>query len=144
MDTKVARLKNKLNIDDIPLTFGKFKRRTPKEIARIKPDYIVWMWETLRDPPCSEELYKASTRESAMDIGSSISNLSKDSRATASKTRDAVKIRQDIIEHSKESVREAIKKREIIKAKEAAREIARLKAKESEDNPEDENPGIMS
>jgi hypothetical protein len=48
-----------LDIDALPLTFGKFKGKTPTEISEIAPEYIVWAYETVKPPPCSEELYVA-------------------------------------------------------------------------------------
>lgn len=46
--------------DTKPLGFGKYKGRTPDDIARYDPGYIVWMYETFvnRPAPVSEELYQ--------------------------------------------------------------------------------------
>lgn len=63
MDKEIAALKDKEGIDDTPITFGKFKGKTPDEVSEIKPDYIVWMWDNFLDPPCSEALYNFCVRE---------------------------------------------------------------------------------
>jgi len=46
------------DIDDIPLTFGKHEGYSPNEIAESDPSYIVWLYEELDEPPCSEDLYE--------------------------------------------------------------------------------------
>lgn len=45
-----------IDIDKCPVQFGKYKGRTPDEIADTDPSYIVWMWETFASPPCSARL----------------------------------------------------------------------------------------
>lgn len=47
-----------LDIDNIPLSFGKFKGKTPNEICEQQPSYICWMWEEMDDAPCSEDCYE--------------------------------------------------------------------------------------
>jgi len=55
-DTKASFMKD-VGIDDTPLTFGKYKGRTPRDVARSDPDYIVWMHANVLDKPtCSREL----------------------------------------------------------------------------------------
>lgn len=46
-----------MNLDDTPLGFGKYKGKTPNEIAEDNPGYIVWMHETMDNSPCSDQLY---------------------------------------------------------------------------------------
>lgn len=51
-----------LNIPDIdtrPLQFGKYKGQCPNFIGDHDPGYIVWLYETVKPPACSLELYKA-------------------------------------------------------------------------------------
>lgn len=45
-------------LDHTPLTFGKYKGKTPSQIADINPSYIVWLWENVEGPKhCSKLLY---------------------------------------------------------------------------------------
>ena len=44
--------------DSTPLAFGKHKGLTPKEIADIDPNYIVWAFENLDNKPCTPRLYE--------------------------------------------------------------------------------------
>lgn len=41
-----------------PLTFGKYKGRTPKWVARIDPAYVVWMYEKVSPSLCTPGLYR--------------------------------------------------------------------------------------
>ena len=51
-----------VDIDDIPLKFGKYKGKTPNQVAQRDPSYIVWMFKHVEssyiDTPrvCSKEL----------------------------------------------------------------------------------------
>ena len=45
--------------DHTPLPFGKYKGKTPEEIAEIDGSYVVWMFENVKPPPCSKELAEA-------------------------------------------------------------------------------------
>jgi len=46
------------DVDDTPLTFGKFKGKSPEEVSDIKPDYLVWVAETFSTAiPFSEGMY---------------------------------------------------------------------------------------
>ena len=42
--------------DDVPVNFGKWKGRTPNEIATVDPGYVVWMHANVQPTPCSREL----------------------------------------------------------------------------------------
>ncbi len=44
-------------IDDIPLSFGKYKGQTPDEISEFDPSYIVYIWDTLNIKVSSKVLY---------------------------------------------------------------------------------------
>lgn len=44
------------DIDEIRLSFGKYKGLTPHEVAEIDPSYVVWMHTTVNPAPCSKEL----------------------------------------------------------------------------------------
>jgi len=55
-------------IDKTQLTFGKYQGDTPLEVSQIDPDYIVWMYENMDDPPCSEELYEACVEGEVEDL----------------------------------------------------------------------------
>ena len=44
-------------LDHTPLTFGKYKGKTPSEIAEVNESYIRWMFETILDKNlCSDAL----------------------------------------------------------------------------------------
>lgn len=45
--------------DNKPLTFGKYKGKTPKEISDHDPGYIVWLYDTILPKKCSKELRNA-------------------------------------------------------------------------------------
>ena len=47
--------------DDLPLTFGKYKGKTPNQIAEVDPSYIVWMVEKTKkgEGRASRDLYLA-------------------------------------------------------------------------------------
>lgn len=45
--------------DTSPLVFGKYKGKTPEQVAEIDPSYVVWMYETVKPAPCSTALYDA-------------------------------------------------------------------------------------
>jgi broad specificity phosphatase PhoE len=46
--------------DDRPMTFGKYKGRTPEEVAKEDPVWLMWAYENASGPkPCSRELYLA-------------------------------------------------------------------------------------
>lgn len=46
------------SFDHTPLTFGKYKGRTPSEVSEYDPEYIVWMWTAIKLRHCSEALFK--------------------------------------------------------------------------------------
>lgn len=58
-----------IDIDAVPLGFGKYKGQTPNDIGNADPGYIVWLYENLESKVCSKELYKACEmdRESTVD-----------------------------------------------------------------------------
>jgi hypothetical protein len=45
-----------VNIDDIPLRFGKHKGQTPNQIAEHDPSYVTWMRANVFPSVCSREL----------------------------------------------------------------------------------------
>ena len=45
------------DLDETPLTFGKYKGDTPDEIAKKNPVYICWLYETIEPKKCSKLLY---------------------------------------------------------------------------------------
>lgn len=47
------------DIDDTPLQFGKYKSKTPNEVADIEPSYIVWMHANVLPPLCTRGLAQA-------------------------------------------------------------------------------------
>jgi hypothetical protein len=51
------------NLDHTPLTFGKYKGKTPDEVSQMGTsgeNYIVWMYDNVdRFPTCSEALARA-------------------------------------------------------------------------------------
>lgn len=45
------------DIDDRPLTFGKYKGETPNEISRKDPQYLAWIYDNVTPCPVSKDLY---------------------------------------------------------------------------------------
>lgn len=47
------------DLDHTPLTFGKYRGKTPNDVSESDPRYIVWLYETVKDrDTCSQLLYK--------------------------------------------------------------------------------------
>lgn len=46
----------KPSLDDTPLTFGTHKGKTPNQVAKEAPSYILWMSEKIKPCPCSHGL----------------------------------------------------------------------------------------
>jgi hypothetical protein len=44
-------------LDQTRLGFGKHRGKTPREVAQVDPDYVVWMYHEVRPTPCSRDLY---------------------------------------------------------------------------------------
>jgi hypothetical protein len=44
------------DLDNTPVTFGKYKGHTPEEISVVDPGYIVWMFDNIKPAKCSKEL----------------------------------------------------------------------------------------
>lgn len=42
--------------DKTPMAFGKYKGKTPEEIANVDPSYVVWMYDTIQPKHCSLDL----------------------------------------------------------------------------------------
>lgn len=61
-----------MNLDTTPLTFGRYKGKTPEQIADLDPSYIVWMYENVKPKACSRSLWVACT--DAMDEAEDILN----------------------------------------------------------------------
>lgn len=56
-DTKASFMPPETPIDDMPLTWGKYKGQTPRSVAKTDPSYIVWMHANVLDKPtCSRDL----------------------------------------------------------------------------------------
>jgi len=53
-----AEIHKDAGIDSEPLRFGKYPGKTPDEIADEDPSYIIWMFESIKNPPCSKFLYE--------------------------------------------------------------------------------------
>ncbi len=51
-------MKYNLNFDKIPLSFGKYKGKTPEEICKEDPAYIEWMERKFRFDYFSRDLWK--------------------------------------------------------------------------------------
>jgi hypothetical protein len=55
------------DLDNKPLPWGKYKGRTPGDVAEEDPGYIVWLWGNCKDnlaaPLCSQALYEACKKE---------------------------------------------------------------------------------
>ncbi len=49
--------------DDIQLTFGKYKGRSPEDISEYDPGYIVWLVKNVDANICSKALYEYCLRE---------------------------------------------------------------------------------
>jgi uncharacterized protein (DUF3820 family) len=45
-----------IDVDIIPLSFGKYEGKTPKEVAEIDEGYIVWMYDNVTPKYCTKEL----------------------------------------------------------------------------------------
>jgi uncharacterized protein (DUF3820 family) len=45
-----------IDVDTIPLNFGKYEGKTPEEIAEIDEGYIVWMYDNVTPKYCTKEL----------------------------------------------------------------------------------------
>jgi len=43
-------------IDETPLTFGKYRDETPNDIAEEDPQYLVWLYDTLKTKFCTKKL----------------------------------------------------------------------------------------
>lgn len=48
--------KNDELLDKTNLQFGKHRGKSPREIARIDPSYLVWAYANINPPPCSRDL----------------------------------------------------------------------------------------
>lgn len=43
-------------LDKTRLQFGKHRGKTPREVAAIDPEYVVWMHANVNPTPCSRDL----------------------------------------------------------------------------------------
>ena len=48
-----------MSIDFKRLTFGKYKGQSPIEISEIDPQYIVWLYDNMKEKHCSLQLRDA-------------------------------------------------------------------------------------
>lgn len=55
LEEKIKKVSQEL--DDTPITFGKYKGKTPDEISDVDPKYIIWLWEDTNLGVCSEAMY---------------------------------------------------------------------------------------
>lgn len=46
-------------LDHTALDFGKYKGKTPSEIAEVDAKYVIWMYQNFGSKPCSKALYDA-------------------------------------------------------------------------------------
>jgi len=45
-------------LDHQPMTFGKYKGKTPEWVSENDPAYLIWAFDTVKDKPvCSKALY---------------------------------------------------------------------------------------
>lgn len=51
--------KLEIHIDEIPLSFGKHKGRSPADISDDDPGYIVWLYENIEPKIVSKALCKS-------------------------------------------------------------------------------------
>ncbi len=58
-------------IDDVPLAFGKYKGKTPNEIAEIDNSYIIWLHENV-PAAVSKDLAEACYYDDSEDWGNVI------------------------------------------------------------------------
>ena len=57
-----------VDIDEQPLTFGKYQGITPEQMAEKDPEYILWLYDSMKEKLCSRplrELCAMDIRESA-------------------------------------------------------------------------------
>ena len=54
--TGKSRFEYANEIDNTPLSFGKYKGHTPEEVAVVDPSYVVWMFDNIKPAKCSKEL----------------------------------------------------------------------------------------
>ena len=45
-----------IDIDSIPLSFGKYINQTPEQVAERDPQYILWMYDNIKPKPCTKQL----------------------------------------------------------------------------------------
>lgn len=45
-----------IDIDDQPLTFGKYIGHTSDEIAETDPEYLIWLYDNSKVKPCTKHL----------------------------------------------------------------------------------------
>lgn len=60
-----------VSLDETPLPFGKWKGRTPEQVADVDPGYIMWLYENVQPKRCSRGLYLAcemDVREAEADM----------------------------------------------------------------------------
>lgn len=43
-------------LDTMRLCFGKYRGKTPREVAQVDPRYVVWMHAEVKPTPCSRDL----------------------------------------------------------------------------------------
>lgn len=62
--------------DNTPLTFGKYKGRTPWELYQDDPGYLVWAWENVGPHVCSRDLYELA--QEASEEGDDLTGFGRD------------------------------------------------------------------
>lgn len=45
-----------VDLDNEPIRFGKYRGKTPNQIAKEDPRYLVWMWNNINNPPVTKSL----------------------------------------------------------------------------------------
>lgn len=53
----MTRSKNDDLLDKSRLQFGKHRGKTPREVAQVDPNYVVWMYMEVKPTPCSRDLF---------------------------------------------------------------------------------------
>jgi uncharacterized protein (DUF3820 family) len=63
MDLEKELNKTDADLDDKPLTFGKYKGKTPDYVSDFDPEYLVWLWEKGEIKHCSKAMYEFCLKE---------------------------------------------------------------------------------
>ena len=53
----------KPDIDDMPLSFGKYKGKTPNEILELDAGYLIWAYDNIEQVIMSDDLHDQACEE---------------------------------------------------------------------------------